>query len=956
MSRDSQRYRKVYSYYRPQPRTELLEIVVDETLDWKNSVRTASTTNHPLSGGTSTLSIGGVTVVDEDRVLLKSQSDGSENGIYYFEVTDGSYALTRASDARQETLSCGAATYVEEGTNGGKIYILSTTNPINLGSTNLTWTEFSSGGGGTAGPEYWSSTTLGAIYSTGSVAIRGGLGTVDAASDVGSNVFFFVSGSITGSGTNDKKSLFGGDVVMSGTLEVAGDQVEITGSLRVTNGISGSLTRLTDGTSYLIAGSNVSIITGSNGAVTISSTGGGGGGGGSQYWLESGANKIYSTGSVGIGTTSIDGVGPGAFFFVSGTISSPDATGKASVFGGDAKVSGSLTIGRNSTTFNIFSSLPDGSSGAPNIIVGTGGKYLTRTFGAEGSNNIYFGFSAGFNSTTAQSNIYVGPSAGYNTTDGSRNVAIGFSALSYSTTGHNNVAVGASAGSGMSGVYNVAIGANALLADYNGGYSNTAIGCNSFMWLNNSTAANNVALGDSSGRWYGLSNSNLTNAQGSLFIGAGSKPDNDGESNQIVIGSGSLGLGSNTTVLGNSLTTKTYLAGKVGIGTTTISDSLTVSGSTALTGSLYVSGDTMEVTGTLSVTNGITGSITKLTNGTNYLLAGSGIQLTTGSTGQVTIAATGGGGGVGGSGTENYLSKWSSGGASLQDSVVYNYNNGTSGGRWVGIGTSTMTVEVAGAVNSAGYTIMSLANGSGDSAIMTFDINGGLSGSIVGNTDGINLVVPDVASYGVTLGSNSAPILRARASSGNVEIIRPSTYFDASIASAQGIKLSQVPQNSNDQVLDCYFEKDLPVGVGCDTGSITLNVLKNTLKMTRMGRTVTVCGSVEVDWTSSPSPTGRLWLTLGTTAGSEQPVMDTACAVYIDSFSPDFDKPVQGYVEQGTDKLWIDILELGSKQSSPGLATYTIVGSIIKVMVTYVAEEYVPPPPPPPPPPSPKGG
>lgn len=222
MSRDSQRYRKVYSYYRPQPRTELLEIVVDETLDWKNSVRSASTTNHPLTGGTTTLSIGGVTIVNEDRVLLRSQSDPRENGIYYFEVSDESYTLTRASDARQETLSCGAATYVEEGTNSGKVYILSTTNPITVGSTNLVWNEFAagSGGGGGSSPEYWFSTTTGEIYSTGSVAIRGGLSSVDSAMDIGSDVFFFVSGSISGSGENNKKTVFGGDVRMSGSLAV----------------------------------------------------------------------------------------------------------------------------------------------------------------------------------------------------------------------------------------------------------------------------------------------------------------------------------------------------------------------------------------------------------------------------------------------------------------------------------------------------------------------------------------------------------------------------------------------------------------------------------------------------------------------------------------------------------------------------------------------------------------
>jgi len=63
--------------------------------------------------------------------------------------------------------------------------------------------------------------------------------------------------------------------VNSGSLAGAGC-VEVTGSFSATLGISGSLTQLTDGTSYLIAGTNITITSASNGAVTISSTGGGG--------------------------------------------------------------------------------------------------------------------------------------------------------------------------------------------------------------------------------------------------------------------------------------------------------------------------------------------------------------------------------------------------------------------------------------------------------------------------------------------------------------------------------------------------------------------------------------------------------------------------------------------------------------------------------------------------------
>jgi len=44
------------------------------------------------------------------------------------------------------------------------------------------------------------------------------------------------------------------------------------------NNISGSLTRLSSGLSYLVAGSNITITSASNGQVTVSSAGGGGGG------------------------------------------------------------------------------------------------------------------------------------------------------------------------------------------------------------------------------------------------------------------------------------------------------------------------------------------------------------------------------------------------------------------------------------------------------------------------------------------------------------------------------------------------------------------------------------------------------------------------------------------------------------------------------------------------------
>ena len=117
--------------------------------------------------------------------------------------------------------------------------------------------------------------------------------------DVGSDVFFYVSGS-----TGTDKSVFGGDLTVSGSFTAEGDLIEISGSLIIeantlevtgtiaaTQGFSGSLTTLTDGTSYLVAGNNVTITSQSNGSVMIASTGGGSGGVTLQFL----AGKLSST-------------------------------------------------------------------------------------------------------------------------------------------------------------------------------------------------------------------------------------------------------------------------------------------------------------------------------------------------------------------------------------------------------------------------------------------------------------------------------------------------------------------------------------------------------------------------------------------------------------------------------------------------------------------------------------
>jgi hypothetical protein len=75
----------------------------------------------------------------------------------------------------------------------------------------------------------------------------------------------------------------------SNTLQLSG------GPLVATSGLSGSLTQLSDGTSYLIEGTGIGIATGSSGAITISATGGGGGAGGGKHGLTVTTGSDFNT-------------------------------------------------------------------------------------------------------------------------------------------------------------------------------------------------------------------------------------------------------------------------------------------------------------------------------------------------------------------------------------------------------------------------------------------------------------------------------------------------------------------------------------------------------------------------------------------------------------------------------------------------------------------------------------
>ena len=118
-------------------------------LDFKDSVRVASTANVTISGPGA--AIDGVTLSSGDRVLLKDQSTASQNGIYVF--NGAASAMTRATDADADAeVTSGLFVFVEAGTvNADNGFVLTTDGSITVGSTSLSFVQFSGAGQITAG-------------------------------------------------------------------------------------------------------------------------------------------------------------------------------------------------------------------------------------------------------------------------------------------------------------------------------------------------------------------------------------------------------------------------------------------------------------------------------------------------------------------------------------------------------------------------------------------------------------------------------------------------------------------------------------------------------------------------------------------------------------------------------------------------------------------------------------
>lgn len=179
---------------------------------YKEPVRAASTANVTLSAPGA--SIDGVTLTSGDRVLLKNQTTGSQNGIY---VWNGSaVAMTRAADADTSAeVKPGLTMMVTEGsTNADKEFMLTTDGTITLDTTVLTFTQVNAGGTSySAGNGLSLTSTTFAVVPKASGGLSVDSGGVFLASTVAGNGLTLTSGVLA--------------VVGDSTMTVAADQIGV---------------------------------------------------------------------------------------------------------------------------------------------------------------------------------------------------------------------------------------------------------------------------------------------------------------------------------------------------------------------------------------------------------------------------------------------------------------------------------------------------------------------------------------------------------------------------------------------------------------------------------------------------------------------------------------------------------------------------------------------------------
>jgi hypothetical protein len=175
----------------------------------------------------------------------------------------------------------------------------------------------------------------------------------------GSDTTFFVSGVNGGVVAGSGVAVFGGDVLISGSLhggsplKIATD-VGVTGSIRLSN--RATTPASATGEAILFASESAGVTKlyfGSSGGAVSEVGTGGGGGGGSTVFTEESSTAAYTTSSIAIGFgAAASSKGSDVFFAVSGS----NVSSNTALFSGDVVTSGSFSVKSDVSTLAIIDS------------------------------------------------------------------------------------------------------------------------------------------------------------------------------------------------------------------------------------------------------------------------------------------------------------------------------------------------------------------------------------------------------------------------------------------------------------------------------------------------------------------------------------------------------------------------------------------------------------------------
>ena len=282
-------------------------------LDVKDSVRVATTANLTVtySNGTSglgatltnagtqaALTIDSIVLAVGDRVLVKDQTTQLQNGIYTVTNVGSAstnWVLTRSTDADNNPnaeLTAGAFTFTEEGTvNADNGFVCTNNGAITIGTTAITWVQFSGAGQITAGAGLTKSgNTIDAVGTANRITVNAD--NIDIASTYVGQTSITTLGTIT-TGTwqgNVVQPTYGGTGVNNGSNTITiGGNLSTGGAFTVSGAFGVTLTATaataitlpTTGTLATLAGSEAlsnktitaSSFAGSVAATTLSASG-----------------------------------------------------------------------------------------------------------------------------------------------------------------------------------------------------------------------------------------------------------------------------------------------------------------------------------------------------------------------------------------------------------------------------------------------------------------------------------------------------------------------------------------------------------------------------------------------------------------------------------------------------------------------------------------------------------